>query len=75
MSRSKKQTRLGEMFRLYRTVRGWTLRDVAPTIGIGHATLMRIEAGETFDAVTMLKLWNYLLASPAPDAETPTETR
>lgn len=71
--RIRNRTRLGEMLRLYRAVRGLSLRDVAPVIGIGHATLMRIEVGESFDVATCLKLWTYLLAeepslSPAPTA-------
>ena len=51
------------MFRLYRTVRGANLRDLAKEIGIGHATLMRIEHGQAFDAETLLKLWAWLLKS------------
>lgn len=66
--RIRHRTRLGEMLRLYRTVRGLTLREVAPAIGIGHATLMRIEVGESFDAATFLKLWTYLLAEEAHHA-------
>ncbi len=62
MTTAKRKTRLGEMLRLYRTVRGWSLREVAPQIGIGHATLMRIEAGYALDADTLLKLWTWLLA-------------
>jgi cytoskeletal protein RodZ len=50
------------MFRLYRMVRGLSLRDVAPQIGIGHATLMRIETGQAFDAETLLKVWTWMLA-------------
>ena len=61
MSRQRVVTHLGAMLRLYRTVGQRTLREVAPEIGIGHATLMRIEAGEKFDADTMLKLWVWLL--------------
>jgi transcriptional regulator with XRE-family HTH domain len=61
-ARIKRQTRLGEMFRLYRTVRGKSLRDVAPQIGIGAATLMRIETGQGFDADTLLKLWAWMLS-------------
>ena len=59
----KRQTRLGEMFRLYRTVRGRTLRDIAPSIGIGHATLQRIENGQAIDAETLLRLWTWMLAT------------
>ena len=55
-------TRLGEMLRLYRTVNGFTLRELAPSIGIGHATLLRIETGQAFDAATLLKLWTWMLA-------------
>ena len=61
--RIQRQTRLGEMFRLYRTVGGFTLRDVAPQIGISHATLMRIETGQAFDAETLLKLWTWMLSA------------
>lgn len=60
-ARIKRQTRLGEMLRLYRTVRSLSLRDIAPQIGIGPATLMRIEIGQAFDADTLLKLWTWLL--------------
>ena len=59
--RISRLTRLGEMLRLYRTVRGFSLRDLAPQIGIGHATLMRIETGRAIDAETLLKLWAWLL--------------
>jgi transcriptional regulator with XRE-family HTH domain len=45
-------TRLGKMLHLYRSVREQTLREVAAEIGIGHATLMRIEHGEVFDMET-----------------------
>lgn len=61
-ARTKRPTRLGEMFRLYRTVRGLSLREIAPEIGIGHATLMRIEQGQAFDTETFLKLVAWLLA-------------
>ena len=54
-------TRLGEMLRLYRTVRQQSLRDLARESGIGHATLMRIEHGQAFNADTLLKLWVWLL--------------
>ena len=54
------------MFRLYRTVRRLTLRVVAPQIGISAATLMRIEAGQAFDADSLLKLWTWMLAEDKP---------
>lgn len=64
-ARIKRQTRLGEMFRLYRTVRGRSLRELAPQIGISHATLMRIETGQSMDADTLMKLWAWMLADEA----------
>lgn len=54
-------TRLGEMLRLYRTVKNRSLRDVAPEIGTSPATLLRIETGKNFDAETLLKLWAWML--------------
>jgi DNA-binding XRE family transcriptional regulator len=60
--RIRRQTRLGEMFRLYRTVHGLSLRSMAPQIDISYATLMRIEHGQAFDADTLLKLWTWMLS-------------
>ncbi len=62
--RIPRQTILGDMLRLYRTVHRHSLRDLAPHIGIGHATLMRIEMGETFDVETLLKLWTWFMTQP-----------
>lgn len=56
-----RQTHLGEMLRLYRTVHGHTFRELAPAIGISHATLLRIEHGYTMDVPTLLKLWTWLI--------------
>lgn len=50
------------MLRLYRTVNGKSLRDLAPEIGTSSATLMRIETGQAMDATTMLRLWTWLLS-------------
>jgi len=54
--------RLGAMMRLARTVEQRGLRETAKAIGIGHATLMRIEHGEMFDVATWMKLQAWLLA-------------
>jgi transcriptional regulator with XRE-family HTH domain len=59
-------SRLGEMLRLYRTMHQRTLREVAKECGISHATLMRIEHGQAFDAQTLLALWRWLLEEHAP---------
>jgi transcriptional regulator with XRE-family HTH domain len=58
------------MLRLYRTVRGQSLRDVAVDIGIGHATLMRIEHGQTFDVATWFKVWAWLDGDCFPSQRT-----
>lgn len=55
------RTHLGEMLTLYRAARRWTVRDVAPRIGISAATLSRIERGHAMDADTMLRIWRWLL--------------
>lgn len=64
--RIRRQTRLGEMLRLYRTVNQQSLRDLAPQVGTSPATLMRIETGQAMDADTMLKLWAWMLARRTP---------
>jgi hypothetical protein len=62
--RIPRQTRLGEMLRLYRTIRHQSLREVAPEIGISVPTLLRIETGQPgLDAATLLKLWTWLLGT------------
>ncbi len=66
-ARIVRKTRLGEMLRLYRTVRGVSLRQLAPQIGTSPATLMRIETGQAMDADTLLKLWTWLLAEDRVD--------
>lgn len=62
-------TRLGAMLRLSRTVRQRSLRDEAAVMGIGHATLMRIEHGEAFDVATLLKLLTYLLGAAPQESK------
>jgi len=56
-------THLGETLALYRAARRWTVREMAPKIGISNATLSRIERGHAMDAATMLKVWAWFLAS------------
>ncbi len=57
-------TNLGEMLRLYRTVRAYSLRDFETITGINHPTLMRIEHGQAIDVQTFFKLWHWLLEEP-----------
>lgn len=55
------RTHLGAMLALYRAARQWTVRDLAPKVGISIATLSRIERGHAMDAATLLKLWTFML--------------
>jgi len=59
------RTHLGAMLALYRAARQWTVRDVAPQIGISIATLSRIERGHTMDADTLIKVWIWLTSEAA----------
>lgn len=61
------QTRLGEMLRLWRTVRQMTLREVAPSIGISHSTLLRLEQGKPCDLPSWLKVQAWLLSDGGSD--------
>lgn len=51
------------MLALYRAANHWTVRDVAPRMGISIATLSRIERGHAMDADTMLKVWQWLITN------------
>lgn len=53
-------TRFGEMLRLYRTVNGVSLRDLAKLTKISSATLLRIEFGQAMDVATLLRLLTWL---------------
>lgn len=55
------RTHFGAMLVLYRASRGWTVRDLAPRVGISIATLSRIERGHAMDAATLLKIWQGLV--------------
>lgn len=59
-----RRTHFGEMLTLYRVSRHWTVRDIAPQMGISIATLSRIERGQSMDAATLLKIWIWLLEAP-----------
>lgn len=50
------RTNLSEMLRIYRNVRGLSVRQLAPQIGISIATLSRLERGHEMDLATFEKL-------------------
>lgn len=51
---------IGELLRLYRSVKNISIRDMANEIGTSSATLSRIENGKTCDMFTFLLLINWL---------------
>lgn len=62
-------TNLGLCLRLYRQRKDLSVRQVAPGIGISHATLSRIERGYPTDQATFLKILNWLVQSDSwPEA-------
>jgi transcriptional regulator with XRE-family HTH domain len=52
--------RLGLVLRKWRVVSELTLREVAGEIGIGYATLLRIEQGEDVDGRTLIRVAAWL---------------
>lgn len=57
--------RIGQLLNCYRRLRDIGIRKLAKEIGIGHATLSRIERGENFDAETMTKVMLWMLSRPS----------
>jgi len=52
--------KLGEVLNYWRRIDGRSLRDVAAEIGIGVATLSRIERGQSMDGETIVRLFVWL---------------
>ncbi len=52
--------KLGTVIRKYRVTNELTLREVGGEIGIGPATLMRIEQGRDPDGATLAKILAWL---------------
>lgn len=54
--------RIGMLLKKWRLVNELSIRQVAEEVGIGAATLYKIETGKPIDATTQLKLFNWLFA-------------
>lgn len=54
-------TNLGDMLRCYMAMERWSMRKLAPKIGISHPTLHRVCSGYAMDAETMLKVINWMM--------------
>lgn len=55
------ETNLGAMLRTYMAMERWSMRKLAPEIGISSATLCRVCAGYAMDADTLLKVINWMV--------------
>ena len=53
--------RLGHILRRYRAIDNLSLRDLAGSIGIGLATLSRLENGEQIDSRNLMRIFNWLV--------------
>jgi plasmid maintenance system antidote protein VapI len=54
-------TPLGNMLRCFMAMERWSMRTLAPEIGISAATLHRICEGYAMDADTLMKLLNWMM--------------
>jgi len=52
--------KIGRVLKLWRESQGLGLRTFAKELGISHGTLRRIEQGENFDAITLMKILRWL---------------
>lgn len=66
MAETVQNLRLGQMLRLYRTVRKLNMRDVAGEIGISASSLCRIENGKSCDMRSLGKLYAWMIGEERP---------
>lgn len=57
----EERTNLGDMLRCFMAMERWSMRKLAPEIGISAATLHRVCSGYAMDADTMLKVINWMV--------------
>jgi len=56
-----KESNLGAALRCFMAMERWSMRTLAPEIGISSATLCRVCKGLDMDAATLLKIINWLV--------------
>lgn len=54
-------TNLGTVFRCFMAMERWSMRKLAPEIGVSAATLHRMCSGYAMDADTLLKVINWMM--------------
>jgi len=60
-AQAQPETNLGAMLRCFMAMERWSMRNLAPEIGISAATLHRICSGYAMDAATLMKVLNWLM--------------
>jgi hypothetical protein len=63
VSEDRKETNLGAMLRCFMAMERWSMRKLAPEIGISAATLHRVCSGYAMDADTFMKVTNWMMRS------------
>jgi DNA-binding Xre family transcriptional regulator len=58
--RALRENNLGAMLRCFMAMERWSMRKLAPEIGISAATLHRLCSGYAMDADTLLKVINWM---------------
>jgi len=61
--------KLGKVIRKYRVTSELSLRDIGKEIGIGAATLMRLEQGRDPDGATLTKVLMWLLRAETTNGQ------
>lgn len=51
---------IGELIRSWRQKHDLGVREMGHLLGVSHGTVSRIERGEQIDAVTLMKLMNWM---------------
>lgn len=64
-SKVRPETNLGAMLRCFMAMERWSMRTLAPQIGISTSTLHRVCAGYAMDADTLLKIMNWMARTRA----------
>lgn len=57
----QRSSNLGAMLRCFMAMERWSMRKLAPEIGISAATLHRVCSGYAMDADTLLKVINWMV--------------
>lgn len=55
------RTNLSEVLRCFMAMERWSMRKLAPEIGISAATLHRLCSGHAMDADTLVKVLNWMM--------------